>query len=142
MPYLHKSRPVWPCSHPPCCQGQTEHGFTQALWGGQDVPPALTYGSPDRRKKTGDCYVKEVQIGSSPSLLHTQRLPSPQPDGQAPREKSLGAFLFPVLIPCRTCSRDHNFCTRILFVETVIDMLLFHLSIVLVNVPLHRIEYH
>ena len=37
---------------PTMLSGETEHGFARALWGGQDDPPALTYGSPDRLVQT------------------------------------------------------------------------------------------
>lgn len=70
MPYLHKSRPVWPDANERTAthhvvRGRQSMGFPLALWGGKDVPPSLTCGSPDRRQETGDCLVAEIQIRSA-----------------------------------------------------------------------------
>ena len=68
------------------------------------------------------------------SLLALQRLPSQSLYGQAPVGPPSGAFLF---------HQPHrDLCTRIRLIKTMIDVLLFHLSIVLVDESLHAIQYH
>ena len=69
------------------------------------------------------------------SLLVTLRLPSPHPDGQALGRVLLsGAFSFQDL--------HFDLRSRVVFIQPVIDMLLFHLSVVLVDQSLHGIQYH
>ena len=59
----------------------------------------------------------------------------PSPLTVKPRQvPPVGAFLFQHF--------DFDLCARIVFIQRVIDMLLFDLSVVLVNQVLHRIKDH
>jgi hypothetical protein len=100
MPYLHKSRPVWPDANERTAthhvvRGKTEHGFSIGTLGRAGCSPCahLRLAGPANRD-TGLPWGGDLDTIFPCLLFRTQRLPSLYPDGQALEEKSSGAFLF------------------------------------------------
>jgi len=66
-------------------RGTQSVGFLLALWGGQDVPPALTCGSPDRRHRRGIVNPRRSRYDLSRLCVSQLKTTVPPPDSQALR---------------------------------------------------------